>query len=383
MVLSDAMQETAEVLELRERFTSPVRIESIEILRFSDHYFVRTTSADGAVGVANTNDRIQYLWPLLKQLVIPYFLDKDARDLEALVDGVYTYRSNYKLAGLALWSCVACVELSVLDMLGKIAGEPVGELLGGVIRREIPIYLSGLRRDTTPEQEVEWVSRRLEETGATAVKLKIGGRMSRNADASPGRTEKLVDLARATWGDAVILYVDANGSYDAKKAIELGRMLESYGVGFFEEPCPFDEYEQTKQVADALEMTIAGGEQDTSVARFRWMIEHRGVDLLQPDIIYNGGFTRCLRVAQMAEAAGMEVTPHCPRADPNTAYMLHFASVIPNLGPHQEYQAQRRHAQWWDSPSFEAKNGVVRVPTTPGLGVQYDPGIWQRVEAVG
>ena len=78
---------------------SPVKIASIELLRGGKNYFVRTTSADGAVGVAVTNSRAGYLYLILRQLVIPYFIGKDARDLESLIDGVYVYRSNYKLSG--------------------------------------------------------------------------------------------------------------------------------------------------------------------------------------------------------------------------------------------------------------------------------------------
>ena len=370
------------MLDLQKHFSAPVTLASLEPLRVDDHYFVRATTTVGAVGIANTNDRFIYSVPIFKQLIVPYFVGKDARDLEALVDGVYLDKSNYKLAGLPWWIAVACAELSVFDLLGKIANKSVGELLGGVLRREIPVYLSSGRRDTSPEQEVEHVSRRIAETQATTVKLKIGGRMSSNADASPSRTEKLIALARQTWGDSVTIYADANGSYNAETAIQVGRMLESYRVGLFEEPCPFDEYEQTKQVADALTMMVSGGEQDTSVARFRWMIQNRGVDMVQPDLIYNGGFIRCLRIARLAQAAEMSITPHCPRADPNSAYMLHFASVVPNMGPYQEYHVEGQRTQWWDAPSFQMQKGVIKVPTGPGLGIEYDPAMWNQTESI-
>jgi L-alanine-DL-glutamate epimerase-like enolase superfamily enzyme len=111
------------------------------------------------------------------------------------------------------------------------------------------------------------------------------------------------------------------------------------------------------------------------------MIQQRGVDMVQPDLIYNGGFIRCLRVARLAAEAGMWITPHCPRADPNTAYMLHLASVVPNLGPYQEYRAQGpAPSPWWVSPSFEARGGVVEAPAGPGLGVEYDPALWERAD---
>ncbi len=370
------------LFQLDKVSSSPVKIESIELLQSGDHYFVRTTSTDGAVGIAETNDRVKYLYPILQQLVIPYFVGKDARDLESLVDGVYVHRSNYKLAGLALWCCVGWVEFSLLDLLGKIAKKPIGELLGGVVRRDIPVYLSSLRRDTTPEQEVAWLSKRIEETAAKAVKLKIGGRMSKNADASPGRTDKLIPLARKTFGDSVTIYVDANGSYDSAKGIEVGKMLEEHKVAFYEEPCPFEELDETKRVADKLTMPVAGGEQDASLPRFAGMIQNRVVDIVQPDINYNGGFIRASRVAGMAAAAKMPITPHAPQAGMSVAYMLHFASCTPNIGPHQEFNGAPRPPDTWFSPALEVKNGVIRVPEGPGLGITIDPEMLKKAKRV-
>lgn len=370
------------LFELQKVAPRPVKIASIELLRSGERHLVRSASTDGAVGISFTNERIRYLHPILEQLVIPYFLGKDARDLESLVDGAYVHQSNYKLAGLALWNCVGWVEFSLLDLVGKIAGKPVGELLGGVLRTEIPVYLSSLRRDTTPEEEVEWLGKRIEETGSRAVKLKVGGRMSRNADAAPGRTDRLVPLARKTFGDSIAIYVDSNGSYDSRKAIEVGRMLEAHGVAFFEEPCPFEEYEETKRVADALDMPVAGGEQDTSFPRFREMVRDRVVDIVQPDINYNGGFIRTARVARLAEAKGMKITPHSPAQGPNVAYMLQFGSATRNIGAHLEFNAAPRAPERWYSPALDVKAGVIRVPRGPGLGLEIDPEVLKMARKI-
>lgn len=368
------------LLDLHKNIPSPVNIGAIEALSVHGEYFVRAISSEGAVGVTMANDRLPHVLPIFKDLVAPFFIGKDARDIERLVDEVYLHDRNYKYAGLVLWNCVDHVEISLFDLLGKIAGKSVGDLLGPVRRRAIPVYLSSLRRDTTPEEEVAWLNERLAETGARAVKLKIGGRMSRNADAFPGRTEALIPLARKTFGDDVEIYVDANGSYDAEHAIAVGRMLEEHRVGFYEEPCPWEEYEATKKVADALTLTVAGGEQDTSLPRWRWMIANRAVDLLQPDLFYNGGLIRCLQVARMADDAGLEITPHNPKADPLAAPLLHFASVAANPGKHQEFRGARKKLKSWYAPHFEVRNGVVSVPTNPGLGIDYDPEIWKEAQ---
>ena len=363
--------------------STPAKIASIELLRCEENHFVRATSTEGAVGISITNSRAGYLYPSLQKLVIPYFIGKDARNLESLIDGVYVHRSNYKLSGLALWCCVAWVEFSLLDLLGKMASKSVGDLLGGVIRREVPVYIASGRRDTTPEQEVDLLSKAVEETGARAVKFKVGGRMSNNADSLPGRTERLIPLARKTLGDEITIHADANGSYDADKAIEVGRLLEEIDAHFFEEPCPFDHLEETRQVADALSIKIAGGEQETSLRRFRWMIQNEAVQIVQPDLHYYGGFIRATRIARMAEAAGIPITPHMSGGGVGYVDMLHFASCTPNIGKFQEYKGGVSESGTWYDPPLELENGAIKVPAGPGLGTTIDPELIRKAERVG
>jgi len=255
------------ILHLKD-LKSPVIIESIHLLRKGRDHFVHVRSRDGAEGISVDNGRADVIHPILNQSVIPYFIGKDARDLEEHLFGVYRHRDNYKLQGLAFWCPVAWVEFALLDMLGRIAGKSMGELLGGVIRERVPFYIASGRRDTTPQEEVDYLKRLIDETGAKAVKYRVGGRMNRNQDALPGRTEKLIPLSRAALGDKMAIHADSNSSYDPPQAIKVGRMLEDINAVFFEEPCPFDELEPTKRVADALRIPVAGGEQEYSHWRF-------------------------------------------------------------------------------------------------------------------
>src|SRR5438105_8795751 len=137
------------VLQLKG-LKDPIVIESIELLRKGRSHFVRVRSKDGAEGISVDDGRMDVLHPILNRLVIPYFIGKDARDLEEHLFQVYRYQSNYKLQGLALWTPVALVEFAVLDMLGRISGQSLGELLGGARRASIPCYVASGRRDTTP-----------------------------------------------------------------------------------------------------------------------------------------------------------------------------------------------------------------------------------------
>jgi L-alanine-DL-glutamate epimerase-like enolase superfamily enzyme len=357
----------APILQL-DGINTPLVIQSIELLRKGREYFVHVRSKDGAEGVAVTNSRAEYLYPILNKLVIPYFIGKDARELESHLFELYRYRSNYKLQGLALWCPLAWVEFALLDMMGKITGKSIGQLFGGVIRQEVPFYVASGRRDTTPKQETDYLVKLIEETGARAVKFRVGGRMSRNADAMPGRTEKLIPLARKTLGEKIAIHADANSSYDPPKAIEVGRMLEDVGAVYFEEPCPFDHLEDTKRVADALTIPVAGGEQEYSQRRFRWMIYNRGVDIFQPDLQYYGGLIRSTRVARMAALAGMPTTVHISGGF-GFIYMLHFASYTPDIGLYQEYKRNiEKYSNWFDPP-LEISNGAITVPKGPGVGI--------------
>lgn len=368
------------LFDLPGTIKAPAKIESIELLKRGSTFFVRTRSADGAVGVAPTK-QVEPFVPIFKDLVAPHFLRKDARTIETLIDDVY--RANYKLAGIPFWCPVAYIEQSLLDLLGRLAGKPVGGLLGGVIRKQIPVYLSGSIRETTAEQEVEVYRRGIEQTGATIVKFKIGGRMSRNLDAAPGRTDALIELARKRLGAAITLYADANGSYDAPTAIEVGRRLETLGYAMFEEPCPWEELSETQQVARALKIPVSCGEQDSSLWRFQWMLQNGVMDVVQPDINYNGGLIRAARVARIARKFGKTIVPHNTQTGIASVNILQFASCTANIGPAMEYSYRGpRKAESWFTPNFVIRDGRLAVPDGPGLGIEIDPAYLAQAEVI-
>jgi L-alanine-DL-glutamate epimerase-like enolase superfamily enzyme len=374
---SDMGQEILEyekpVFNLHKFFNAPVKIASIELLQAHGQFFLRTRSADGAEGIIQTKDIVDYI-QILAHRVMPHFLGKDARDLEHLVDEVYATDSNYKLAGQEFWCPVAYIEQSLFDLMGKALKKPVGELMGGVLLKDVPVYLSGSGRETTAEEEVDIYVREVERTGAKAVKFKIGGRMSDNRDAYPERTDKLLELAYQKLGGKVTLMADANGSYDAKNAIEIGKRLQEMKYLWFEEPCPWEELSETKKVADALDMKVAFGEQDSSLWRFQWMIDNQVMDVVQPDLNYNGGFIRAARVARMARKADMWICPHDTQTSAASVNILQFAATTRNIGPWMEYVSRKApKKEPWYTPNFDIKNGVIPVPAGPGMGLEFDP----------
>ena len=357
----------------RELFPRRVTLGSVELLQSGRFFLVRVRSTDGATGLAEANgDVLRSAHPILVQRVAPFFAGKDARDLDSLVEGVYVHQSNYKWQGLPFWSCVASVELAVLDLLGQVSGRSLGDLFGGVRRREIAVYRASGNRGNSPEEEVEYLRKVVEEDGAKAAKFRLGGRM-RYDEATTRRDRALIRMTRKAFGDGIALYADANGSYDVPMAIDIGRQMQDEGFRFFEEPLPFDHYEETRRVADALTIPVAGGEEEASLRQFRSMIENAVLQVVQPDLFYFGGMVRALRVARMAEAAGLECTPHMSGGGLGFLYAAHFASFAPAHGPHQEYKGTNDLPVSSPTSPLRAENGLVRVPTGPGLGVVFDP----------
>ncbi len=351
----------------------PVIIKSLELLRNGEEFLVRVRSRDGAEGVIAANSGwLGDTYPIFQNRVAPLLVGKDARQIESILEELLRQRITYKLQGLALWVCVAAAEMALLELLGRVSGKSIGELFGGVRRQEIAVYRASGRRGNRPQEELEYLQQLVSETGAGAIKFRVGGMLSNNRDSLPGRSEALIPLVREAFGDEMTIYADSNSSYDAKNAIRLGRMMQEYDYGFFEEPCRFDDLWETKRVADALEIPIAGGEQEYSLRRFRWTIAHRALDVVQPDLHYFGGYLRSTRVALMADAAGLPCTPHMSGWGLGFLQALHFMSYIPNADAHMEFKGYGKIPFACDSSSLKCERGVIRVPSGPGFGIDID-----------
>ncbi|MBN1481202.1 mandelate racemase/muconate lactonizing enzyme family protein [candidate division KSB1 bacterium] len=368
----------------RDLFDVPIIIDTLELLRYQNNFICRVRSSDGSEGLSISNNmQMVSLYPIFINRLQPFFINKDARDLDELVNGVYVFQSNYKLQNLALWVPLATIEFAILDLLGRIAGKSLGELIGDIHARKVAVYQANNYRGKTAEESIELIVKQVEETKAKALKFKVGGRMSNNADDPPGRTEKLIPLVRKAFGGDMVIYADANGSYTADEAIRIGRLMEDYEFDFYEEPVPFDWYEETKEVADALSIPIAGGEQEPSLHNFRWLIGNRALDIVQPDIFYFGGMIRTMKVALMAHAFGLPCVPHISGSGLGYLYMMHFVSAIPNAGPYHEFKGFNMELPFeCATSSLTSENGIVSVPTGPGLGIEIDPDFIQKHRAI-
>jgi L-alanine-DL-glutamate epimerase-like enolase superfamily enzyme len=347
-------------------------IVSVETFSTEDVALVRVRTADGAEGWGQTAPYNADLTALvLHRQVAPHVLGRDADDLDALETTVL--ERELKFPGSYLCRALGGLDTALWDIRGKRAGRSVCELLGGTPRR-FPVYASSMRRDIAPADEAERLMRLQAEHGYGAFKIRIGRECGHDSDEWPGRTEELVPLVRRALGDDAALLVDANSCYTPRRAIAVGAMLEANGVAHFEEPCPYWELEWTAEVAAALALDVAGGEQDCLLPTWRRMIELRAVDIVQPDVCYVGGLSRALRVAEMAKAAGLPVVAHSANLTLVTVFSLHLMGALDNAGPYVELSIEPDEYYPWQrgifEPALRVEDGAVEIPAEPGWGVE-------------
>ena len=355
-----------------------MKIKSIET--FSNKFvgFVRVTADTGDEGwgqVSTYNADITSM--ILHRQVAPWSLGWNVDEIDELTDIVT--EKEHKFPGSYLRRAIAGVDTALWDLRAKTAGKSVCELIGGT-PGPLRAYASSMKRDITPKDETERLARLRNQYGFDAIKIRVGSECGRNRDEWPGRTEEIIPTMRKSLGDDVVILADANSCYSPDQAIEVGRLLEDHNYGHFEEPCPYWELEQTKQVADALEIDVSGGEQDCDIPTWRHMINMRAVDIVQPDVCYLGGLARTLRVAKMAEEAGLPCTPHCANLSLVTLFTMHLLRAIPNAGKYLEFSIEGADYYPWQEDLFvnspyEIVDGQAHVTDAPGWGAEINP-VW-------
>jgi L-alanine-DL-glutamate epimerase-like enolase superfamily enzyme len=219
-------------------------------------------------------------------------------------------------------SAISAVDIAMWDCKARLMGVALADLFGRSTEG-IALYGSGgfttYDDDTARAQLEHWTA----ELAIPRVKIKIGESWGRCVE----RDLERVAFARRVIGDGVELFTDANGGYARKQAVRVGRQLvEESSVIWFEEPVSSDDLEGLREVRDQLSLDVAAGEYGYDEVYFARMLGAGAVDCLQIDVTRCGGFTSWLRGADLAAAAGIEISGHCA---PNLH--AHVGTTVPHL----------------------------------------------------
>lgn len=303
---------------------------------------------------------------IIERKLKPLVVGQDPFDTEFLWDRMF--REMYRDRKGAAIRAISGVDIALWDIKGKALGMPLYKLLGGY-RRRVPCYASGgyYHEGKGHKGLVEEMELYLKH-GYRAVKIKIGG-------ASLKEDAERVKVARKTIGPDVELLIDANNAYDAHAAIRVGRVLEEYDAFFFEEPVKPDDLPGSQLVAGVLDIPVASGELEYTVAGFRDLIERKAADIIQPDATVLGGITEWIKVAGLAKAFHIPISPHWEQevhmhlvgAFPNALWVEFFMKEI-------EVRVEDKIYKDFVSP----KDGYLEIPDEPGLGMRLDEAAVRR-----
>ena len=348
----------------------------ISIETFTNEYvgLVRLRTDEGDEGWGQTATYNSEITSQIVHLqVAPHVLGMSGLDIPEVNREVL--EREHKFPGTYLYRALCGLDTALWDIKAKRANQSVCQLIGGN-PKSIPVYASSMQREISPEAEAQRLLELKEKYGYYAFKFRIGKECGHDIDQWPGRTESVVKEVRKQLGDKVTLLVDANSAYSPKKAIEVGHMLQDYGVSHFEEPCPYWKPDWTREVSDALEIDVSGGEQDNDMRVWRHMIDTKVVDIIQPDICYLGGITRTLEVAKMAEKKSIPVTLHAANLSLVTLFSAHIMGSINNPGKYLEFSIEGLdYYPWQDNiftPDFKIVKGNLEMTHQPGWGIEIN-----------
>ncbi|MEX2536087.1 MAG: mandelate racemase/muconate lactonizing enzyme family protein [Trueperaceae bacterium] len=290
---------------------------------------------------------------------------KDPRDIESLWDQMYRGSIFYGRRGVAVMA-MSGLDIALWDILGKSVGEPCYRVMGGAFRDRIPAYASTLMPNTP--QAAAAHAREVADQGFTAIKFGWG---------PLGRDEQLdvelVSAIRSEVGDGVEIMIDVGfGWRDARHAIEMTRRVAEYRLAWIEEPLWPDDLIGYRELADAVEVPIAAGEENTTRWEFEELLERGGVDVIQPDISRCGGLTEARRIVALAGSRGRDCVPHAWSTGIVSAASLHLLATMPNVR-YLEYciRPNPLNTSLVRNP-VSVENGIARVPQEPGLGIELD-----------
>lgn len=303
-----------------------------------------------------------------------YLIGKDPRTIN---DHWQTmYRGGFYRGGPILMSAIAGIDQALWDIKGKVMGQPVYELLGGLVREKMKTY-SWVGGDD-PSQETEQM-RTLMDNGWDTFKLNGCGRLQIiDGHRAVDKVIERVATIRENLGNSVDFGLDFHGRVSVPMAKVLLRELEQFRPLFVEEPVLAEQAEQYSELSRGTSIVLAAGERMFSRFEFKRVFEGGGIGIVQPDLSHAGGITECMKIASMAEAYDVALAPHCPLGPIALAACLAVDFVSYNaviqeqsMGIHYNQGAELLDYVV-NKDDFAINDGFIKPLSKPGLGVEVN-----------
>ncbi len=338
-----------------------------------NYLFVRLTTDRGLTGLGEASLEWQEktVQTLLHEWVESRIMGKDPSELEAVVSALI--RDQYQ-GGSTVMTAISAVEIAMWDILGKALKVPVYQLLGGRARRSLPAYANGWYGGAhTPEEYAE-KAKDVVSLGYRGMKLDPFGTAWKDMTREEmDVAEERVAVVRSAIGAHIELLLEGHGRLSAGCAIEIGRRLGKYRPAFFEEPVSPNSLDLLMEVKQALPYPIAAGERLYTLEEFWRACAMRAMDVLQPDLSHCGGLWMGKKIAAMAQAQDIRLSPHVSVGPVALCAALHFGWATPQVWMQENFS--QYDVPWRNSfvCGWEpVQHGEFRLPEGPGLGIELD-----------
>jgi galactonate dehydratase len=306
--------------------------------------------------------------------MVPHLIGRsvfDTRHTGQILFNDFVIRRN-SVGFLSAWSAV---EIAMWDIIGKAAGQPVYNLLGGRSRERVRLYANGWNDEPGTLDDTIERALKVQALGYTALKF---GPMP-----GPSRTYihredeefavQYVRRMREALGPNMELMVEISRRLSPSHAIRIGRRIEEYDIAWYEEPCLADNIELVAEVRRNVSIPIVTGETLYTKEDFLRVFEARAADILNPDICAMGGITALMEVAAMAQPHAMAIAPHNNNSTlAGLASTIHVCATIPNFVIAECFINRLDACDSIATASIKIDNGWAEIPTAPGLGIDID-----------
>jgi galactonate dehydratase len=354
-----------------------MKVERIEVLLtaavWRNFLFVKLTTDDGLVGWGDGT--LEWKESTVRDLILDlgrrYVIGRNPFDIESLWFQLYQVEHN---TGPIMYAAMAGIETALWDIVGKATHQPVYNLVGGKVRSKLKVYANGWYAYDGDFGKLADRAQQAVSKSYRALKFDPfgpGGRELSRADLKDAC--RVVEAVRKAVGDDIELLLEFHGRFSPITALECIRAMVPYHPGWCEEPIPAHNHESMAQVVAASPLRIATGEHTYSRFGFLDLLARKAAHVIQPDIVYSGGFMETKKIAAIGEAHYVSVAPHNCRGPLGTVIAMHLCANIPNfqvLETFEDYDVPWRCDLTPGTP--QVRDGFYELPTRPGWGVEVD-----------
>ncbi|MGL5116984.1 MAG: mandelate racemase/muconate lactonizing enzyme family protein [Beijerinckiaceae bacterium] len=330
---------------------------------------------------------------MIEEMARRFLVGADAFRTDAIFDTLYRLSLWAQGGGPVIYGAMSAIDIALHDLKARALGVPVYDLIGGRCHEAFPCYANAWFYEATSLEEHAEAARMVVNKGFSALKFDP---LKRAPDGTPDRPKReltperlkfgvaLTEAVRGAIGPDVGLWLDLHANLGPPSAIAFIRAIEALKPAYVEEPVDAMNVECMKRVRDGVDAPLSAGERLYLRAGFRPWVESQCLDLLQPDVGLAGGIAETRRIAAMAETYGLSIQPHNCASPLLTAASIQVAAACPNAGILEifPFRKEAHYALLHDPLEMTIRDGVMPVPTGPGLGVTVDEGYLARFDKV-